>query len=929
MAAFTVSIDRNFHDSFFSTRAGADTYTVDSGATLTIDCDSRYGPNTTTTTGSPASFTISSTTGGKIKFDASNVWLIPYNSGSGNVPAADTTITQSGQSGSAKLIGVWSAINSAPTAAGAAMPASGFIKVRQLTGTYATSGALTGIGASANGAVVQGWIEFSADEAGTITLPRLGEWEARGAWFELGTTSGSRGQTFTLPTSGQANFWIPGVWIETAASSGVYEYWPALNVNAGGGWTTANQGTDARSRFVQVLATQIRIGSDGTNNIGELPGSGRKVVIPNIILVNNTTAARQTTAAPNATLGTRFETVTTSAGVLDLQYVACAWYLNIGQAYSLDFVNVATFDQILISEVAQPVNWNGGGVSIYGAGDQQALTLTSCLSGGTFTGAKFGRAGTIGSGDNSASINNCLGLTFNSCWWYQGTLRTNNTLGFGLAISQSDNLTFNDNVLCAGASLVTCKNNVWNDTIFYDRMVGATLTTFPAYAWALTTKCSDCLFDGLTFGGITNAHPYNGLLSVTNCDRIKLRNIGTAASPLSLGSSNAAGLILNDGGNCTDIELKRVYCDNARTNTIVGVNSTKGIVLENVWSDTAESIGTQSLDLIYKGCRHFGTPVSSFTSVYGTSFYDTFNATTTGKIGLFFNEPTSTYSAYYSGTNYKFTSTGSVYLGTSADTMTVEWPYYVLGYTGFSIVNPTLTGGTTVNERMDVSYQIDKNDGAGFSAWKNLRYPRAGGGGSGSSTTVTMTSTTGVAVNDYVFGTGIGTSARVTSIDSATDITVNVANSGAVSGVLVFSQLPFESSISATNGFKLKIRFTANATSVNNTINTFHLQGATDSSSQQTQYVLDYGTLELTGLQNPTEVRVYPAGSTTEIAGTGQESVTGGTFTAQIPATYTSLDISILSLGYQNIRLLALPFDADGVSAPIQQVIDRQYANPA
>src|SRR5574343_1200525 len=290
MAAFTISVDRNFHDSFFSTRAGADTYTVDSGATLTIDCDSRYGPNTSTTTGSPASFTISSTSGGKILFDASNVWLIPFNGGTGNVPAADTLITQSGQTGSAKLIGVWSAITAAPTTAGTAMPATGFIKIRQLTGTYATTGALTGIGASANGAIVRGWIEFSADEAGTITIPRLGEWETRGGWFLLGQTSGSRGQVFDLPRSGQANFWIPGVWIETAASSGVYEYWPALTVNTGGGWTTANQGTDTRSRFVQALATQIRIGSDGTNNIGELPGAGRNVVIPNVILVNNTTA---------------------------------------------------------------------------------------------------------------------------------------------------------------------------------------------------------------------------------------------------------------------------------------------------------------------------------------------------------------------------------------------------------------------------------------------------------------------------------------------------------------------------------------------------------------------------------------------------------------------------------------------------------------
>ncbi len=927
MAAFTVSVARNFHDAFFSTRTGADTYTVDSGATLTVDCDTRYGPNTTTTTGSPASFTISSTSGGKILFDASAVRLIPYNTGTGNVPAADTTISQGGVSG--KLIGVWSAINAAPTAAGAAMPASGFIKVRQIAGGAYAAGALTGIGASATGADVAGWIEICADEAGTITIPRLGEWETRGTWFLLGTTSGSRGQLLNLPTSGGSAFWLPGVWIETSAGSDTYEFWPALNVLTGGGWTTANQGTDARSRFVQILAGQIRIGSDGTNNIGELPGSGRKVVIPNVILQNNTTAARGSTAVPNGTIGSRFETVTTSAGVLDLQYTIGAWYLNISQAYSVDFVNVAMFDRVLISEVASQVNWNGGGVGIYSALDAQGLTMTTCLAGGTVQNCKFGRAGTIAGSDHSVSVNNCIGQTFSSCWFYQGTLRTNATLGYGLVLSQSADLTFNGCQVTTGTSIATCSNVVFNDHVSIDRHIGTTGTTLPAYAFVLTVKCSDIMIDGLSFGGFANVHPYSGILSVSASDRVKLRNVGTASAPLDMGSSNASGVILNDAGNNTALEIKRVYTQNTRTGFYATLNSTKGVLLENVWGDTADNIGGQCLDLVHRGCRGFGTPVSSFTAVYGTCFYDTFNATTTGKVGLLFNEPTTTNAALVElGGGAKFTSTGSLYLPTSGDSATYTWPHFVLGYTGFSIVNPTLTGGTTVADRTNVEYQIDKNDGSGFSGWKNLRYPRAGGGGSSGSSTVTMTSTTGVSPGDYVYGTGIGASARVLTVDSGTAVTVSVNNSGTVSGVLVFSQLPFETSISATAGFKLKVRFTANATSTSNTINVFHLQGATDASSQQQQYPLDLATLTLTGLKNPTEVRVFDAGTTTEIANTGQESVTDGTFEAEIDVgTYPDVDISVLSLGYQNLRFLAQTVPAAGLTIPVVQQVDRQYAN--
>jgi hypothetical protein len=84
-------------------------------------------------------------------------------------------------------------------------------------------------------------------------------------------------------------------------------------------------------------------------------------------------------------------------------------------------------------------------------------------------------------------------------------------------------------------------------------------------------------------------------------------------------------------------------------------------------------------------------------------------------------------------------------------------------------------------------------------------------------------------------------------------------------------------------------------------------------------------TLTLTGLQNPSEVRVFDAGTTTEIA--GEESVTTGTFSTNIDgATYPSVDISILSLGYQNIRLLGIDTSVDA-TIPIQQTIDRQYSN--
>jgi hypothetical protein len=85
-------------------------------------------------------------------------------------------------------------------------------------------------------------------------------------------------------------------------------------------------------------------------------------------------------------------------------------------------------------------------------------------------------------------------------------------------------------------------------------------------------------------------------------------------------------------------------------------------------------------------------------------------------------------------------------------------------------------------------------------------------------------------------------------------------------------------------------------------------------------------TLTISGLKNPSEVRIFDAGTTTEIA--GEENITDGTFTWQFdPEEYPSVDISIISLNYQNIRLLGQALTLADLTIPVQQQIDRQYGN--
>jgi hypothetical protein len=85
-------------------------------------------------------------------------------------------------------------------------------------------------------------------------------------------------------------------------------------------------------------------------------------------------------------------------------------------------------------------------------------------------------------------------------------------------------------------------------------------------------------------------------------------------------------------------------------------------------------------------------------------------------------------------------------------------------------------------------------------------------------------------------------------------------------------------------------------------------------------------TVTLTGLKNPSEVRVFAAGTTTELADTGAESVTDGDHAFSV-GSGVAVDIAILSLGYQNLRILNYSTTSNA-TVPVSQVLDRQYENP-
>ncbi|MGB4825440.1 MAG: hypothetical protein WBP82_11140, partial [Leuconostoc mesenteroides] len=136
--------------------AALDTHAISAGSTLVVRTDTYACANHTIAGGSLDTVTFSGQ-GGTLRFDPTYVRVVAYTAGSGNSPAYGAAISQGGVSG--VFLGAWTNWQSEPIVAGAAIGATGYIKIGGTTGGEWAAGALTGITATCSGASVQGWIE--------------------------------------------------------------------------------------------------------------------------------------------------------------------------------------------------------------------------------------------------------------------------------------------------------------------------------------------------------------------------------------------------------------------------------------------------------------------------------------------------------------------------------------------------------------------------------------------------------------------------------------------------------------------------------------------------------------------------------------------------------------------------------------------------
>lgn len=856
MATFTITTAQNIDE--LASKAGGDTYNIN-GGTLTIDQDSRVGTNqSTSATLGPV--TLSASLGGAVNIDGTDIWMIPYTSGTGNVPAWNTVITNN--TGTGKLIGVHSALTAASTATGAAMPASGFIRVKQKSGAYA-AGALSGISATASDAGRVGWIEIVGDAntaPQTVNANRLGQFNVTGEWYEIGTTSGVSNQTMQIPNNGLQRY-AAGVFIEQNAGAGDYEFYP----NAGIVTTTGTEA--ARGKCVWIDNTGlVRIGNSGAATNGFTPASGLKVVIGNVFFENADSAARTANVIPSATVGSRYDFTTTGGGVISIDKCNMAWYLSCTQAYSVNVANSGFVDAILLSEVATAMTFTNMGV-----GNKPTtalvvapLTMTLCLAGGTFTDCRFQRVATGANNSTQVIMTDCDGFTFTRMVTRYAALRAH-TLPVSITATRVNNTTFESLKMIDGQfSLVTCTNVTIYQTEYIGQVSGTTGTGNPCTLFLLTSNCLNVTIEELSFP-VTNTHPYTALFSlgVAGCTNTKIRNIGTYSSKLNLGSANATGLILTlvAGAAAINTKVQRVYCSNTRTGIMTGDNSSKGLIMDNVYGDYADAADVSAVLNMSQRGQGTTKALTAQTGIYGTHWMDYFTSTTAGRLAIVMNEPTADTSSQVTLANgAAFTSAGGLYMPVIGQEAIFETPDYIIGHTAFTNSALVMAGGTVGNYRFE--YSIDLNDGNGYSAMTASAYTAAGLG---------------------------------TALNALT--------------------------LSAVNGFKLKLKISTTTTNAT-AITSVYIPMTSTTTTQEYQYPLDTITLTLTGLVTGSDIVVLAAGTDTEYINVDAHA---GTSYDYVYETIDNIDIGVFKAGYVPFYIRSYQLGSSDSNLPIAQIADRNY----
>ena len=862
----------NYDSATLSGLANGETITINGGHLL-IDGDVRWGFNAAVFD----SITISSTLGGSVLIDGTQVWEVPFSASTGTVPAAaavgSNAITGSGITG--ELLSVFATGALAPTAAAAAMPATGFIKLRSKTGDFSNGLVVTlpgGATVTCSGAGKRSWIHAVAEEAGTVTVPRLGTFTIQGDWYELGTTNGADDQTFQFPIADNC----PAIQIETAAGSGVYEWY----LNAGSRWGTATVFVpqDVRGKYFGMdnATGIITIAQRATNACGYKPPTGCKVRVGNVIC-SNTNSTNYALNTIHATLATRYDFTTTAAGVVSIDKASINWYLSLTNAFEVNLTNSGVLQSMLFSNIAATLTLNDVALGLNSTTEYSPITVTNCFTAVNFTKVRAVRYAGGASGNVTNSITDVANYTETDCQFEifgSTTAVTRGNAAVQTHVVQrlvGTNQIIRPRVIGGYMNVVTCANLTISDVKYADAIMGSTTTTNGVTAISINTGCVGVMVDGFSaFEGLANVHPYAAIVVVASGSQgVEVRNIGTAAAPYNCGSANATGLGIN-ASVMVDLTVRRVYLQNTRTNPLSIANTVQNVVIDNVWGDGADSQALAGVNLTARGCRWTNSTTAQ-SSVYGRHWEDAFTSTTAGRILIACNEPlsaTADQCAITAGTA-AFTSGGQVAMATVGDEVIWTMPYFALGITSLTNSNPTVTGtGATF---------VSGNN------WTNFYL-------------------------DFQWDTGSGFNGTWLPFNGETLNAIGAIN--------------------PATGIKLKVRAKTKTAATTNALTYITVATTTNSTDQQIQYPLPRTELTITGFQSGSDVVVFDA--TLPSSGDGSNVLaTGDAVTSPWVFDYAGtpeVTIGLFKNGYTPTYYRNIQLGTSDSALAVSQLEDRVFA---
>ena len=485
--------------------------------------------------------------------------------------------------------------------------------------------------------------------------------------------------------------------------------------------TLSKNATSTAATVIRSPTNAITIARRATNSCGLKPVTGLRVRVPNVFC---STADSSSWTGNQCWIGaaSRYELNASTAGTISVDKSSMLWYHNVSGAYAYSVTNCGVSHSLCFNwgNFATPITFSDNGAGLEGLPAFSCISGSAIPFGGEIKRNRLARGVNTAIADRTATMSDCANFSIDNNQWehFGGAGITDRAFGDNrmLEVTRFTNSTFDNNTFIGGILLVsTSVDCPARNHVFADRLNGTTNSTIPLNAIVYQASCTDCIIEGMTiFAGLTNVHPYSPLVSLlSSSQRIKVRNIGTYASPFPAGSANKCfGAVTVN--NVFDCEINRIYMDDTRSFLVNGNNTCNNLVIDDIFGGYASSCFVNPLNTTMRGLR--ATTVSTGQSaVYGSHWLDQVDSATTGRIQVQCNEPTAASAAQCAITagTPKFTSAGIVAMPTLGDQITWTMPYFAIKHTAFVASDLVVTSTNPAN----FSFEFQADTGSGLSAW--------------------------------------------------------------------------------------------------------------------------------------------------------------------------------------------------------------------